>query len=172
MYYVLINNTKGGAVMTFLELQRRIVQTRKARIGIRNKEYYFHDVAVEDFMVSVYRKALSAANQVVHHCIEVNQIEKFSIMWNAAYEIKKQAQENMCLQAEVNKLKKELHEANEKLQKSNRGGRHKDYEKEHRVVKYKQENPAATVREIAKALKISTTTVQRALVVNKLNKHR
>ena len=158
--------------MTFLELQRRIVQTRKARMGIRNKEYYFHDIAVEDFMVSVYRKALTAANQVVQHCIEARQIEKFSITWDTAHETKKQAQENMRLRAEVLKLKEELHEVNERLLRSNRGGRHKDYEKERQVVKYKRANPSATVREIASALKISTTTVQKALVTNKLNKHR
>lgn len=157
--------------MTFLELQNKIIQTRKARMGM-NRDCYFYDDAVEDFMVSVYRKALTAANQVVQHCIEARQIEKFSITWNAAHDAKKQAQENMRLRTEVFKLKEELREVNEKLLRSNRGGRHKDYGKERRIIKYKQANPSATVRGIAEALKVSTTTVQKVLAANKLNNHR
>ena len=39
--------------MTFLELQNQIVQTRKARKGIKNREDYFQDDETEEFWTSV-----------------------------------------------------------------------------------------------------------------------
>ena len=54
--------------MTFLELQNKIVQTRKARKGIKNREDYFEHDKNEDFWRAVYKKALSAANSVVKQC--------------------------------------------------------------------------------------------------------
>lgn len=54
-------------VMTFLELHKRIVQTRKARKGVKNREDYFQDDDREEFWKSVYKRALYIANEVVKH---------------------------------------------------------------------------------------------------------
>lgn len=55
--------------MTFLELQNRIVQTRKARRGLKrpHTDYYptAEDWNQEDFDKAVYKKALKAANDVI-----------------------------------------------------------------------------------------------------------
>ena len=82
------------------------------------------------------------------------------------------SEKNIELEKEVRQLKNELVNIQNELTRVKRGGRYKDYAKENQVVKYKQANPAATVREIAKALGISTTTVQKALVANGLNKQK
>lgn len=60
----------GSDIMTFLDLQRRIVQTRKARKGTHNRTDYFEDNPNEEFCNAVYRKALSVANKVVKHYFE------------------------------------------------------------------------------------------------------
>ena len=68
--------------MTFLELQKQIVQTRKARKGIKNRTDYFDSDSNEDFYVAVYKKALSVANKVVQHyeeAREINPKEKVSV---------------------------------------------------------------------------------------------
>ena len=69
--------------MTFLELQKKIEQTRKARKGVRNRTDYFDsDDSNEDFYVAVYRKALAVANKVVQHyekAREINPKEKVSV---------------------------------------------------------------------------------------------
>jgi len=62
--------------MTFLELQKKIVQTRKARKGVSNRVDYFSDDPNEDFWNLVYKKALTAANQVVKHYVEEKAIGK------------------------------------------------------------------------------------------------
>ncbi len=49
--------------MTFLELQKQIIQTRKGR---RN----FDDYQEERFYNAVYKKALHAANKTVAHYFE------------------------------------------------------------------------------------------------------
>ena len=56
-------------MMTFLELQRRIVQTRKARRGIRNRTDYYDDCSgqEEQFWSEVYKRSLRVANEVVKH---------------------------------------------------------------------------------------------------------
>jgi len=53
--------------MTFLELQRKIQQTRKARKGVKNRIDYFDNLTIEEeeYINMVYRKALAAANKVV-----------------------------------------------------------------------------------------------------------
>jgi hypothetical protein len=91
---------------------------------------------------------------------------------NNAQDYKALLNEKLELDREVGRLKRELTKVQEELARAKRGGRYKDYAKENQVVNYKQANLAATVREIAKALGISTTTVQKALVANGLNKQR
>ncbi len=62
--------------MTFLELQKRIVQTRKARSGVHNRTDYFDSAdSNEDFYAAVYKKALSVANKVVKHYEEAGEID-------------------------------------------------------------------------------------------------
>lgn len=187
--------------MKFLELQNQIVQTRKARKGIKNREDYFQGDPKEDFWASVYKRALYIANEVVKHYEKKGAYdpdEKFNLSWGEdknnffddyikqikAYEKEVKdyqklwkehselLDEKMELDNEIAKLKRELSAAKDELVRVKRGGRYKDYEKEKQVVQYKQENPAATVREIAKALGISTTTVQKALVANGLNQRK
>ena len=54
--------------MTFIELQKRIVQTRKARRGVKNRTDYFDDDwQEEEFCKELYKRALRAANEVVKH---------------------------------------------------------------------------------------------------------
>ena len=89
---------------------------------------------------------------------------------NKVYEPRALMEEKSELDNEIAQLKQELAAAKDELVRVKRGGRYKDVEKEHKVVNYKKEHSSATVREIAKALGISTTTVQNALVANGLNK--
>ena len=89
---------------------------------------------------------------------------------NTVYEQRALMEEKSELDNEIAQLKQELAAAKDELVRVKRGGRYKDVEKEHKVVNYKKEHSSATVREIAKALGISTTTVQNALVANGLNK--
>ena len=187
--------------MTFLELQNQIVQTRKARKGIKNREDYFQDDETEEFWTSVYKRALYIANEVVKHYEKkgaYDSSEKFHLSWGEApndyfddyikqmkayeKEVKDYQKlwkehselfdEKLKSDNEITQLKRELSAAKAELVRVKRGGRYKDYKKEHQVVNYKQEHPLATVREIAKALGISTTTVQKALVANGLNKRK
>ena len=184
--------------MTFLELQKRIMQTRKARKGTKNRIDYFQDPSdSEEFWIDVYKRALRMANEVVKHYGEkggYDQKEKMSVVfgreekkrknyfddykkkmeeYNEIYEINQnQNKELLESKREIRRLNKEIKAMKEELARVKRGGRYKDYVKESQVVKYKQANPAATVREIARALGISTTTVQKALVANGLNKQK
>ena len=91
---------------------------------------------------------------------------------NTVYEPRALKEEKSELDNEIAQLKRELAAAKDELVRVKRGGRYKDVEKEHQVVNYKKEHSSATVREIAKALGISTTTVQNALVANGLNKRK
>ena len=188
-------------VMTFLELHKRIVQTRKARKGVKNREDYFQDDDREEFWKSVYKRALYIANEVVKHYEKKGAYdgsERFHLSWGDATkdffddyikqmkayekEVKDYQKlwkehselfdEKLKSDNEIAQLKRELSAAKAELVRVKRGGRYKDYKKEHQVVNYKQEHPSATVREIAKALGISTTTVQKALVANGLNKRK
>ena len=54
--------------MTFRELENKIIQTGKARRGVKNREDYFEHDENENFWRAVYKKALSAANSVVKQC--------------------------------------------------------------------------------------------------------
>ena len=61
--------------MTFLQLQNKIVQTKKARSGVHNRIDYFADNVNEDFYNMVYKKALKAANDVIKHYEEMGEIK-------------------------------------------------------------------------------------------------
>ena len=60
--------------MTFLELQNKIEQTRKARRGVGNRTEYFAEGSEEEaFYNAVYKRALSVANAVVKHHEEIGE---------------------------------------------------------------------------------------------------
>ena len=62
--------------MTFLELQKKILQTRKARKGVHNRtDYFSYPSDSEDFYNAVYKKALKAANDVIKHYDELGEID-------------------------------------------------------------------------------------------------
>lgn len=70
--------------MTFLELQKRIVQTRKARQGVKNRTDYFGDCSgqEEQFWNEVYKRSLRVANEVVKHYVasgSLDRAEKISV---------------------------------------------------------------------------------------------
>lgn len=70
--------------MTFLELQRKITQTRKARRGVSNRKDYFNDDPNEDFYLAVYRRVLSVANEIIRHYEEKGEFDstdKPKIVW-------------------------------------------------------------------------------------------
>lgn len=172
-------------MMTFLELQKRIVQTRKARQGVKNRTDYFDDWQEEEFCKELYKRALRAANEVVQHYDasgSLDRSEKISVMFGerkdtttkemSAYnELHKlyseQAAELSQLQQKNFELNKELKQAKEKLTRAKIGGRRKDYKKEAAIQLYKHEHPDASIRTIAKAVGCSTTTVQNALKIVK-----
>lgn len=60
--------------MTFIQLQNKIIQTRKARSGVHNRIDYFANDQNEDFYNMVYKKALKAANDVIKHYEKVKEI--------------------------------------------------------------------------------------------------
>ena len=62
--------------MTFLEVQRMLTQTRKARNGVNNRKDYFENDPNEDFYELAYHKALTAANKVVKYYFEKGIIDK------------------------------------------------------------------------------------------------
>lgn len=77
--------------MTFLELQKMIIQTRKARKGVGNRKDYFEDNPNEAFYTAVYKRALSAANAVIRHYEEAGEFDpkdKPSIKWKDTKKIK------------------------------------------------------------------------------------
>lgn len=167
--------------MTFLELQRRIVQTRKARKGVKNRTDYFDDWQEEEFCKELYKRALRAANEVVQHYDasgSLDRSEKISVMFGepkdtttkelSAYQelhklYSEQADELSQLQQKNWELNKELEKVKEELARAKIGGRRKDYKKEAKIQLYKHEHPDASIRAIAKAVGCSTTTVQVAL---------
>ena len=60
--------------MTFIQLQNKIIQTRKARKGISNRVDYFANDVDEEYWQLVYKKALKAANDVLKHYEEAGEI--------------------------------------------------------------------------------------------------
>lgn len=61
--------------MTFLELQNKIVQSRKARRGVGNRVDYFETELDEEFCTAVYKRALAVANSVVKHYEEAGEFD-------------------------------------------------------------------------------------------------
>lgn len=179
--------------MTFLELQKKITQTRKARKGVKNKiDYYGEDFNKEDYESAVYRKALSGANQIVQHCLKTGKLEPFLVVWDKPQKEKERELEEKNLELlataaqyeknwketykqlskstdEVNALQEKVRELQRELNAVNRklsrenAGRRTDYEKAAKVRAYKKEHPDESVRGIAKILGISPTTVQKVL---------
>ena len=181
--------------MTFLEIQREIVQSRKAKKGVKNRiDYFGENFAEEKFYKDVYRKALSAANKVVDHCFECEEIEPFSVVWGKPKKEKKEKdvddKKYLEMKKKVAELEKKCKDLSEfsynltnknlelaeqiiqlksKLEKYKHGGRKDDKEKESKIITYKNNSPTATVREIAAALQVSTRTVQKVLVNHGMN---
>lgn len=149
--------------MTFLELQKRILQTRKARKGVRNRTDYFDDCSwnEEQFWRNVYQRALRVATDVVQHyegAGELDKTEKVSVLFG---------NELVEYRHEISRLNKELEQVKAELARAKIGGRRKDRAKEAKIQQYKREHPDASIRGIAKAVGCSTTTVQAALRVVK-----
>ena len=72
--------------MTFLELQKQIQQTKKARKGVKNRRDYFKNATFEEEMAleEIYKRALRAANEVLKHYEETGEFdpkEKMCISW-------------------------------------------------------------------------------------------
>lgn len=155
--------------MTFLELQKRILQTRKARKGVKNRTDYFDDCSwnEEQFWRNVYQRALRVATDVVQHyegCGEYDKAEKINVSFGG--QKKDTALDELVeCQHEVSRLNKELEQVKADLARAKIGGRRKDYKKEAAIQLYKHEHPDASIRTIAKAVGCSTTTVQNALRV-------
>lgn len=153
--------------MTFLELQKQIVQTRKARKGVKNRMNYFEDCSgqEEQFWSEVYKRSLRVANEVVKHyevASKFDKAEKVSVLFgeqrkNDTFE------ELLECQHEISRLTQELEQVKAELARAKIGGRRKDIGKEARIQLYKHEHPDASIRTIAKAVGCSTTTVQNAL---------
>ena len=144
--------------MTFLDLQRQITQTRKARKGISNRRDYYDDENNNyEFDDAVYHKALVIANKVVQHYYETGEInpkEKISLNFGESLKAKKTStEENQKLQKEIEILKKQL-------EKFHRGGR-KSYDDV--MIKAVKDARASgeTWRGLAARLRISTTTAQK-----------
>lgn len=105
-----------GVKMTFLELQNQILQTRKARNGIKNRIDYCEDVSYQERMIdeTVYRKALHAANQVVSYFEKQGRISRDSVSKtkmevklgkdNSVLQLKKLERQNALLKQQVNDL--------------------------------------------------------------------
>ena len=75
--------------MTFLELQKQIQQTKKARRGVRNRRDYFKDATIEEEIAleEIYKRALRAANEVIKHYEKTGEFdpkEKMLISWTLA----------------------------------------------------------------------------------------
>ena len=148
--------------MTFLELQRQIQQTKKARKGVKNRHDYFKNTTLDEEMAleKIYKKALKAANEVLKHYAETgeyNPEEKMKIIW--AEEVKTKSNKTENLKSEIETLKKELAEFKEKFR---RGGRKSYNDTTANEVKLARAN-GETWRGLATRLGISTTTAQKLL---------
>lgn len=157
--------------MTFLEIQNRLKQTKKARKGISNRrDYYEGENNNYEFDDAVYHKALAVANKIVRHYYdsgEINRREKISITFgdvpkvksdkSSSPETEKIKKENQRLQVEVVRLKKEIAEFKNKF---THGGRKGYDDTMAQAVKMARER-GETWRGLSKRLGISTTTAQK-----------
>ena len=148
--------------VTFLDLQRHIQQTRKARKGVKNKRDYFADTTFDEEMVwhKIYQRALKAANEVIKHYTEIGEFnpeEKMNVFFG---EKSKSDKINKNLEKENQKLQAEIIELKKQLEKFHRGGRKSYDDAMIQQVKSARAN-GETWRGLAKRLCISTTTAQK-----------
>ena len=151
--------------MTFLDLQRKIVQTRKARQGVANRRDYFKDVNLDEEVAlnAIYKRALRTANEVVKHyeiAEEFDPEEKISIVFGKKPnedENQTLEQENEKLKAEITSLKKELEDFKGKFKSGGRKGYDATMAEQVRNARSKGE----TWRGLAAKLGISPTTAQK-----------
>lgn len=144
--------------MTFLELQRRIQQTKKARKGIRNKRDYFEDTTFDEEMVlnKIYQRALKAANEVIKHYTETGEFNPEEKM-NVFFGEKSKSDKSENLKSEIENLKKDIIEFKEKFRRGGRKGYNDTMANEVKIARANGE----TWRGLAKKLGISTATAQK-----------
>lgn len=152
--------------MSFLDLQNRLTQTRKARKGTSNRRNYYDTPDNNyEFDLAVYHKALSVANKVVQHFCdagEINSEEKVLVVFGDRTEKKENpnkslVNENKILKKEVESLSKELAEFKAKFTHGGRKGYNDTIAHE---VKNARAN-GETWRGLAMRLNISTATAQK-----------
>ena len=153
----------------FLELQNRLIQTRKARKGTSNRrDYYDTPDNNYEFDLAVYHKALSVANKVVQHFYDAEAIksgEKISVVFGSGSEKKESPdnsiehlkKENDKLQAENEKLKKELEDFKGKFCHGGRKGYDATMAEQVKLARANGE----TWRGLSARLNISTATAQK-----------
>lgn len=150
--------------MTFLDLQRQITQTRKARKGISNRRDYFKDISgkEEKAIKEIYKRTLRIANEIIKHYEETgiyDPAEKISVMFGKSKidETSNLKKENHKLKVEIESLKKQIEDVKEKFC---RGGRKAYDDTMAQAVKMARER-GETWRGLSKRLGISTTTAQK-----------
>lgn len=149
--------------MTFLDLQRQITQTRKARKGVKNKRDYFKYATIEEEMTlkEMYKKALRAANEVIKYYAETGEFdpnEKFYVVFGE--KSKSDKSEIESLKKEKQKLQEEFEILKNQLEKFYRGGRKSYDDAMIQRVKSARDN-GETWRGLAARIGISTTTAQK-----------
>jgi len=136
--------------MSFLDLQNRLTQTRKARKGTSNRrDYYDTPNNNYEFDLAVYHKALSVANKVVQHFCdagEINSEEKVLVVFGGRTEKK-----------EVESLSKELAEFKGKFRNGGRKGYNDTMAEQIKSARANGE----TWRGLSARLGISTATAQK-----------
>ena len=148
--------------MSFLDLQNRLVQTRKARRGVSNRrDYYEEDESNNlEFDNAVYRKALSVANKVVQHYTDLGQIEpmeQISINFGKNANLENLKKENKRLLSEVESIKEELAEFRGRFHRGGRKGYDATMAEQIRNARANGE----TWRGLSAKLGISPTTAQK-----------
>ena len=109
--------------MTFLELQKQIQQTKKARKGVKNRRDYFKNATFEEEMAleAIYKKALRAANEVIKHYAEIGEFNPEEKM-NVFFGEKSKSDKSENLKSEIENLKKDIIEFKEKFRRGGRKG--------------------------------------------------
>lgn len=165
--------------MTFLDLQKQIVQTRKARHGVANRRDYFVDVDAKEEIAlnAIYQRALRTANEVVKHYEitgEFDRKEKISVVFGEKKPNKPNKKEHiennkmLIFEAENKKLKQEIANLQQQIKeikdKQRHGGRKGYNDTMVREVKTARAN-GETWRGLASRLGISTTTAQKLFFI-------
>ena len=161
--------------MTFLELQSDIKRTRKLLKKRREQNSNLADKTESDKTLELlYKKALTAANKVVNHYIDLGELieEKISVTFGNApdtskssekelkqlqSEIKKLQTENKKIKADNKTLKKQLADFHKKFTHGGRKGYNHSMAKK---VKLARDN-GETWRGLSAKLGISPTTAQK-----------